>query len=90
MERDWGIVAPIALAVFTTPPADTCPGGVVVPRRPGGEVWFVDLAVAQSDSALADEVASVIGLHAAPGKSLEDRLIVPARGRIGDLRLRPA
>ena len=41
---------------------------------PGG-VWFVDLALAQSDSAVVEEVASVFGLQAAPGESVEDRLI---------------
>ena len=40
-----------------------------------GGVWFVDLALAQSDSAVVEEVASLFGLQAAPGRSVEDRLI---------------
>ena len=44
-------------------------------RHPDGGVWFVDLALAQSDGAVVDEVASVFGLQAAPGKSVEAGLI---------------
>ena len=40
-----------------------------------GGVWFVDLSLAQSDSAVVEEVASLFGLQAAPGRSVEDRLI---------------
>ena len=38
-------------------------------------MWFVDLALAQSDGAVVDEVASVFGLQATPGKSVEAVLI---------------
>jgi predicted ATPase/class 3 adenylate cyclase len=38
-------------------------------------VWFVDLSLAQSDSAVVDEVASLFGLQASPGRSVEDRLV---------------
>ena len=57
---------------------------------PGG-VWFVDLALAQSDSAVVEEVASLFGLQAAPGRSVEDRLIEylePSDGRVGVRQLR--
>jgi predicted ATPase len=40
-----------------------------------GDVWFVDLAMAQSDGAVVEEVASLFGVQAAPGRSVEDRLI---------------
>ena len=38
-------------------------------------VWFVDLSLAQSDSSVVDEVASLFGLQASPGRSVEDGLV---------------
>ena len=38
-------------------------------------VRFVDLTVAHSDRAVVDEVASLFGLQASPGRSVEDRLV---------------
>lgn len=44
-------------------------------ERPAGGAWFVDLALVQSASAVVEEVAAVFQLQAAPGRSVEDRLI---------------
>ena len=38
-------------------------------------VWFVDLSLAQSDSAVVDEVASLFALQVSPGRSVEDSLV---------------
>ncbi len=40
-----------------------------------GGVWFVDLALATSDRAVAEQAASLFGLQAVAGRSLEERLI---------------
>ena len=40
-----------------------------------GGVWFIDLAVAQSDRAVVDELASLFGVQPAPGRSVEDRIV---------------
>ncbi len=38
-------------------------------------VWFIDLALASSDSAVVDEAAALFGLQPDGGRSVEDRLI---------------
>ena len=40
-----------------------------------GGVWFVDLALAASDNAVVEEAASLFGVQAVAGRSLEERLI---------------
>lgn len=40
-----------------------------------GGVWFVDLGLASSESAVVEETASLFGLQAVPGRSVEDRLV---------------
>ncbi len=40
-----------------------------------GGVWFVDLALASSDSAVVEEAAVLFGLQAVAGRSVQDRLI---------------
>ena len=40
-----------------------------------GGVWFVDLGLASSDSAVVEETASLFGLQAVPGRPVEDRLV---------------
>ncbi len=41
----------------------------------GGGAWFVDLALASSDSAVVEEAAALFGLQAVAGRSVQDRLI---------------
>ena len=38
-------------------------------------VWFVDLALVSSESAIVEEAAGLFGLQAVPGRSMEDGLI---------------
>ena len=40
-----------------------------------GGVWFVDLALASSDSAVVEEAATLFGVQAVGGRSVEERLV---------------
>ena len=40
-----------------------------------GGVWFVDLALVSSESAIVEEAAGLFGLQAVPGRSMKDGLI---------------